>query len=66
MLNPLTIIAHHSEGIDPTLWEWIQHQIDSILGLSPGVIVLLLGLVIVALPVGLIMIALRARARISR
>jgi hypothetical protein len=65
MLNPLTIIAHHSEGINPTLWEWIQHQIDEVIGLSPGVIVLLLGLVIVAIPVGLLFVALRARSRIS-
>jgi hypothetical protein len=65
MLNPLTIVAHHSEGIDPTLWEWIQHQLDELIGFSPGVMVLVFGLIIVVIPVGLLFVALRAKARIS-
>ena len=28
------IVAHHSEAVDPTLIEWIRHQIDRITGLD--------------------------------
>jgi 4-amino-4-deoxy-L-arabinose transferase-like glycosyltransferase len=62
----LTILAHHSEPGDPVLLEWIRHQIDAILGLGPGAIVLALGLVIIAIPLAILAVFLAQRARQSR
>ncbi len=54
-------LAHHSEAVDPTLIEWIRHQIDRITGLDSGSIVLILGILIVLFPVGLLTLAWRRR-----
>ena len=54
-------LLHHSDSIDPTLIDWIRHEIDSILGLEPLTIVLVLGAVIVAFPVALALLAKRQR-----
>ncbi len=59
---PRTVL-HHAESIDPTLAEWIRHKIDDILGLEPGTIVALLGIVILAFPVWLGISAARQRRR---
>ena len=59
-------LAHHSEPGDPVLLEWIRHQIDALLGLGPGAIVITLGLVIVAIPVAILVFFLRQRARQNR
>jgi len=45
------IVAHHSEPIDPTLWEWLSTKIDHVLGISPGAMVLILGGLIVLFPI---------------
>ncbi|MBT3554848.1 MAG: hypothetical protein HN926_06545 [Chloroflexi bacterium] len=55
------ILAHHSEPIDPTLWEWLSVKIDHILGLSPGVLILLLGAVIVSFPIVVMVLVSRRR-----
>jgi hypothetical protein len=55
------ILLHHSEPVDPTLLVWIRERIDAILGLAPATIVVVLGLVIVALPVFLLIRAVRER-----
>jgi len=34
---PRVPLLHHSEPIDPTLWEWLSAKIDHVLGISPGV-----------------------------
>jgi hypothetical protein len=52
-------LLHHSESIDPTLVDWIRHEIDSILGFGPVTIVALLGALIVAFPVALLFAARR-------
>jgi hypothetical protein len=54
-----TYLLHHSESIDPTLLDWIRHEIDAVLGLGPVTIVVLLGAVIVAFPVALLFAARR-------
>lgn len=60
-------LLHHSEAIDPTLIEWIRHEIDDITGLEPGSIATILGLVILAFPVWLgVSAALRQRRDRSR
>ena len=61
MTRFLGIVAHHSEPIDPTLWEWLSVKIDHVLGLSPGVLVLLLGAVIVSFPIVVMVLVWRGR-----
>lgn len=56
------LLLHHSESIDPTLIDWIRHEIDAILGVEPGTIVLVLGALIVAFPVVLMVLARRQRS----
>ena len=56
-----TVRAHHSEPTDSELLEWITHAVDSILGLSPIVVVVVVALVVVAFPLLLGALALRRR-----
>ncbi len=60
------ITAHHSEAVDPTLIEWIRHQIDRYTGLEGDVIVVLLSILIVLFPVVLLTLAWRQRRRATR
>lgn len=55
------VVAHHSEPIDPALWEWLSTKIDHVLGLSSGVWVLMLGAVIVLFPVVVMVLVWRRR-----
>ncbi len=59
-------VLHHGEAIDPTLAEWIRHKIDDLVGLDPGTIAAVLGVVIVALPIWLGATAIRRRRRVLR
>ena len=61
MAAPLAPVAHHSESVDPTLWKWIQHQIDVTSGLSAIAIVIILGIIVVAIPVAVIIFAMRSK-----
>jgi hypothetical protein len=61
MTAPLAPVAHHSESVDPTLWKWIQHQIDVTTGLSAITIVIILGIIVVAIPLTVIIFAMRSR-----
>lgn len=63
MTTFLRSFLHHSEAIDPTLWEWIRHKIDDIVGLEPATIVALLGVAIVAFPIWLAISAIREHRR---
>ena len=63
--STLGLILHHSEYVDPTLIDWIKDKIDQIFGVGPTTIVIVLGLVTVAFPIGLMALALR-RARRAR
>jgi len=60
---PFRTVLHHAEAIDPTLADWIRHKIDDILGLEPGTIVAILGIVILAFPIWLGVTAARQRRR---
>ena len=53
--------AHHSEPTDSELLEWLTHTVDSILGLGPVVMVVLIGVVVVAIPLAIAVLALRRR-----
>ncbi len=61
MSSPLRPIGHHGEAIDADLWDSIKHQIDEITGLDAATIVILIGVVIVALPLTVIVLAARKR-----
>ncbi len=54
-------IEHHAESIDHDLWDSIKQQIDEITGLDAATIVILIGVVIVALPLAVIVLAARKR-----
>ncbi|MDP6824280.1 MAG: hypothetical protein QF554_13420 [Dehalococcoidia bacterium] len=68
LLSPLGLLLHHSEYVDPTLVDWIKHEIDDIFGLGAVAIVVVLGAVTLAFPVGLMALAWRraGRARTGR
>ena len=62
-MPPFGTALHHAEAIDPTLIDWIRHEIDDITGLDPGTIVAILGTVILAFPVWLGISAVRRQRR---
>jgi len=55
-------VLHHPESVDPELIDSIRHEIDAILGTDALAIVIVLGFLIVALPLGIAVAAIR-RAR---
>ncbi|MCI0441003.1 MAG: hypothetical protein L0177_18015 [Chloroflexi bacterium] len=59
----LDILAHHGEPGDPRLMVWIQDLLDSMIGSGPALVVAALGLVIVAMPAGILALYLIRRAR---
>ncbi len=59
----LSALAHHSEPGDPVLLQWIKDQIDSVLGLGDLAIVVILGAVVVAIPIGILAAYLMQRVR---
>jgi hypothetical protein len=61
-MSGLGLLLHHSEAIDPTLVDWIRHEIDAILGLEPVTIVLILGAIIITFPLVLAVLAKRQRS----
>ena len=61
MSSPGRIVAHHSEAVDPTLVEWLRHQIDRMTGLDSDVSVLILGSLIALFPVVLLLLVWRQR-----
>ena len=64
MSGAFEVLLHHSEAVDPTLIDWIRHQIDDIVGFDPPVIAAVLGVVLIAFPLALGLVALRARRRL--
>jgi hypothetical protein len=49
----LLVASHHGEA-DPALLEWIKGVLDHLIGVGPWPIVVALGLLILAIPVGVI------------
>jgi len=47
----LFILSHHGEA-DPELLIWIKDLLDQILGMSPWMIVIAIGLFLIAIPIG--------------
>ena len=50
----LSALTHHGEPGDPVLLQWINDQINAILGLDDFAMVVVFGAVIVAIPIGII------------
>ena len=63
LVSSLGLLLHHSESVNPTMVEWIKDKIDEIFGLGPATIVVVLGLVTLAFPIGLMALALRRSRR---
>lgn len=63
---PAVPVLHVGEPIDPTLWAWLSDKIDHVLGLSPGVVVAILGTFIVLFPIVVVIFALRRRAEMGQ
>ena len=49
----LSALTHHGEPGDPVLLQWINDQINSILGLGDFAMVAVLGAMVVAIPIGI-------------
>ena len=59
------LLLHNVESVDPTMIEWVKHEIDDILGVGPTAIVVVLGALMLAFPSGLLVMA-RRRVRKMR
>jgi len=62
---PAVPLLHVSEPIDPTLWAWLSDKIDHTLGLSPGVVIAILGTFIVLFPIVVMIVAVRRRRELG-
>ena len=58
----LSLPAHHGEPGDPVLLAWLNDQINAILGLSDFALVMALGAIIVAIPIGILAFFIIQRA----
>lgn len=45
---------HHEAPGDPTLLRWVQDRIDHLFGLDAGAMVIVIGLLLLAIPVGIL------------
>ena len=52
----LSVVAHQGDAANPELLEWIKDRLDHLLGLGPWAVVALAGMILVALPVGLVLL----------
>ena len=50
----LALPLHHDEPADPTLLEWAKGLLDHLFGGGPWLMVAVLGILILALPVGVV------------
>jgi hypothetical protein len=50
----LSVPGHHGEAADPELLAWIKQLLDHLLGSAGWVVVAVVGLALVAFPVGLV------------
>ena len=62
----LSALAHHGEPGDPVLLGWIQDQINAIIGLGDLAIVVILGAVVIAIPIGILITYALQRVRSIR
>ncbi len=51
----LSVPGHHGEAADPELLAWIKQLLDQVLGSAGWVVVVIVGLALVAFPIGLVL-----------
>ena len=56
---------HHEAPGDPTLLRWVQERLDHFIGLEAGVMVLIIGLLLLAIPVGILAAYVLQRRRMG-
>ncbi len=59
----LSVPGHHGEAADPELLAWIKQLLDHVLGSAEWVVVAIVGLALVAFPIGLILFYLTQQRR---
>ena len=59
----LSMPGHHGEAADPELLAWIKQLLDHLLGSAGWVVVAVVGLALVAFPVGLVLFYLAQTRR---
>ena len=59
----LSVPRHHGEAANPELLAWIKQLLDHLLGSATWVIVAIVGLALVAFPVGLVLFYLTQQRR---
>ena len=45
---------HHEAPGDPTLLRWVQERLDHLIGLEAGAMVAVIGLILLAIPAGIL------------
>lgn len=45
---------HHEAPGDPTLLRWVQERLDHLIGLEAGAMVVVIGLLLLAIPAGIL------------
>ncbi len=51
----LSVPGHHGEAADPELLAWIKQLLDQVLGSAGWVVVVIVGVALVAFPIGLVL-----------
>ncbi len=51
----LSVPGHHGEAADPELLAWIKQLLDQVLGSAGWVVVVIVGLALVAFPIGVVL-----------
>ena len=59
----LSVPGHHGEAADPELLAWIKQLLDHVLGSAVWVIAVMVGLALVAYPIGLVLLYIRQMRR---
>ena len=59
----LSVLGHHSEPGDPVLFDWLLHLFSNIVNLGPLAVVIVLGVIIIAIPIGIMAVFLTQRAK---
>ncbi len=52
----LAVPGHHGEAADPELLAWIKQLLDQVLGSAGWVVIVIVGLALVAFPIGLVLL----------
>ena len=58
--------GHHGEAADPELLAWIKQLLDHVLGSAEWVVIAIVGLALVAFPIGLVLFYMAQLRRINR